>query len=368
MPSVNERLRRLSLPLILSAIVVVAALLGSLGTSELDYVVVTGLVNVVMVVGLYVFVGNTGVFSFGHVGFIAIGAYTAGLLVIPPETKEVLFTSMPGFIADAHLGTVPATIVGGLVAAVIALILSVPLMRLAGLTAALGTFAVLLIVNVVAVNWDAVTNGSAGVSAIPVTTDQPSGIIWAIVAIVLAFLFQQSRWGLRARAAREDDVAARASGVAIARERGIAFVLSAFLLGAGGGLYAQLLGTITPDAFYLTLTFITLAMLVVGGMTSLSGAVVGVLVITTLGEILRRVEDSVDQPGVREVGLALVMLGILILRPQGIMAGAELTLGALRRRTRGTGGGGDGAQPEAASEPSDSGEPLAVPGRVADST
>jgi branched-chain amino acid transport system permease protein len=363
MGSMNGLLRRASVPVLLSALVVVAALLGSLGTSELDYVVVTGLVNLVMVVGLYVFVGNTGVFSFGHVGFVAIGAYVTSLLVIPAETKKVLFTSMPGVIADAHLGTLPATLAGGVAAGLVALVLSFALMRLSGLTAALGTFAVLLIINVVAVNWSAVTNGAAGVSAIPVTTDQAAGMAWAVVAILLAFAFQQSRFGLRVRAAREDEVAARASGVAIARERGIAFVASAFLLGVGGGLYAQLLGTITPDAFYLSLTFLTLAMLVVGGMTSLSGAVVGVLVITTLGELLRRAETGIGQPGIREVGLALAMLAILILRPQGLMGGRELVLGRLGRRRD----GGGGAAERPGSQDSEDGEPLALRGPAADS-
>ena len=88
------------------------------------------------------------------------------------------------------------------------------------------------------------------------------------------------------RASRDDDVAAKASGVRTVRERLIAFVLSA-AVGAGGGLYAEFLGSMTVDEFYLEMTFVTLAMLVVGGIGSLSGAVVGVVVVTFVVEFLR---------------------------------------------------------------------------------
>jgi branched-chain amino acid transport system permease protein len=118
----------------------------------------------------------------------------------------------------------------------------------------------------------------------------------------------------------------------VGRERAIAFTLSGFFMGIGGGLFAQFQGTITPQALYLLITFWTIAMLVVGGMTSLSGAVIGVVVLSTLAEFLRRVEQGVhlgfvDIParsGVREVGLGIVMLGILLARPTGITGGKEI--------------------------------------------
>jgi branched-chain amino acid transport system permease protein len=148
----------------------------------------------------------------------------------------------------------------------------------------------------------------------------------------VAWGFQRSRSGLRLRASREDDGAAHAIGIRVTRERGIAFVLSAFFVGAGGALYGMFIGSFTPDAFFLNITFLITAMLIIGGMTSLAGAVVGTIVISVLAEFLRRAEQGFDlglfqvsaRPGLREVGLAIAMLAILILRPAGVTGGREL--------------------------------------------
>jgi branched-chain amino acid transport system permease protein len=144
--------------------------------------------------------------------------------------------------------------------------------------------------------------------------------------------------GLRLRAAREDEYAARSVGIRVFPERYVAFVLSAFLVGAAGFLYAQFLTSFTADEFFVQLTFLTIAMLVVGGINSLSGAVIGTVVVSVIAELLRRVEQGVDlgvvsipdRPGIESVGLALLMLVILIFRPQGITGGREITLGRPR--------------------------------------
>jgi branched-chain amino acid transport system permease protein len=151
-------------------------------------------------------------------------------------------------------------------------------------------------------------------------------------AIAVAYLFQISRWGLMLRASRDDDVAAKASAVRVVRERLIAFALSAAMVGAGGGLYAQFLGSMTVDQFYLEMTFVTLAMLVVGGIGSLSGAVIGVAAVTFVIEILRTFEHGFSIGGVRfllpsgsqEIGLGVVMALILILRPTGLTRSREI--------------------------------------------
>ncbi len=320
------------LPLLAALVVVVAELASLGGGASLQTIVVTGLVNLTLVVGLYIFVGNSGVFSFGSVAFVSIGAYTAGLLVIPASTKQVLQPDLPGFIARAHFSPVVATIIGGLVAAAVAAVLAVPLMRLNGIAAGLATFAVLVIVHTVANSWDKITNGPAGLSGVPINANRQNTLVWALIAIAAAFAFQSTAVGLRLRASREDEVAARALGVRVQRERRIAWILSAFFMGAGGALYGQLLGSFNPDAFYLSITFITLAMLVVGGMTSLSGAVIGAVLISVVAEFLHRIEGGVHvgplhipaRPGLREVGLALIMLLILVLRPRGLIGGREL--------------------------------------------
>jgi branched-chain amino acid transport system permease protein len=129
-------------------------------------------------------------------------------------------------------------------------------------------------------------------------------------------------------------VAARAIGVSVSRERGIAFVLSAFVTGVGGGLFAQSIGSLTADAVYLNITFLIIAMLVVGGIHSLSGAVAGAVVLSLVSELLRQMEKGVDvgayiieaPSGLREVGFALAMLIILIVRPDGLIGRREVPL------------------------------------------
>jgi branched-subunit amino acid ABC-type transport system permease component len=324
--------------LALMALVVAVAGLTSLGPGSLDRTVVTMLVNLVLVVGLYAFVGTSGVFSFGHMSFMAVGAYTAAIFTIPADTKAVLLPDLPGFLETAHLGTISSLLVAGLVSAAAALVVSLPLMRLSGLSAGLATFTLLIIVNVVAKNWSAV-GATSGVTGIPRTTTIWSALVWALLALLVAWLFQRSSAGFRLRASREDDLAARAVGIGVARERRLGFVLSAFVVGIGGGLFGQFIGSFNPDAFFFNITFLTIAMLVVGGIKSLAGAVVGTLVISILTEILRRFEDGVAiggvdldaPPGLREVGLAIVMLAILILRPQGLTRGRELPTPAFVR-------------------------------------
>lgn len=315
--------------LVLTTIVV---LVGSLGPESRDRVVVGMLINLILVVGLYVFMGISGVFSFGQMAFMAIGAYTTALLTVPVDLKPLLLPELPSFLSEAHLSTVPATLVGGAVAALAAAVLSFPLMRLSGLMAGLATFAVLIIVNVVAKNWKEVTNATTGMTAVPTTTTVTNALLWSLPVLAAAYLFQQSRVGLRLRASREDEVAATASGIPVTRDRRIAFVLSAFIVGLGGGLFASFLGSFNSDAFFLDVTFITIAMLVIGGTKSLAGAVVGTIVVSTLSEVLRQVEQGVaigpleieTPPGLREVGLAVLMLAILLLRPTGITGGHEI--------------------------------------------
>ena len=303
-----------------------------LGPDSLDRVVVGMVINLILVVGLYTFVGLSGVFSFGHAAFMAIGAYTAAILTIPPETKPFVLPDLPGFLGDLHLDPFPATLAAGALAALVGLVLAVPLARLSGLTAGLATFAVLVIVNVVAKNWQQLTHGTAGVSGIPTATTVWGALAWALVATAAVWALQRSRIGLRLRASREQEAAARSIGIGVARERAIAFVVSAFFAGVAGALLAMFIGSANPDAFFLDITFLMVAMLVVGGTTSLAGAVIGTIVISAAAEILRRVEGGIDlgvvelpsRPGLREVGLALLMLAILILRPDGITGGREL--------------------------------------------
>jgi branched-chain amino acid transport system permease protein len=333
----------------LCVLVVVVGVLGSMGPPSLDQTVLVGIVTVILTVGLYSFVGTSGVISLGHMSFMAVGGYTAGILTLSADIKPFQLPGLPAFLLEAQMGLLPATLIGGLVAAVIALIISPPLMRMSGLTAGLATVSLLLIVRVLAQNANGITGGSAGLAGIPVDATLPVVLVFAVLAIIVVAIFQASALGLRLRSSREDEVAARSLGIGVVRERTVAFVLSGFIVGIGGALFVQVNGAATPDSFYLSVTFLVIAMLVVGGTRSLAGAVVGAIVIAVAQELLRRVEGGVSlgvvdipsRPGISAVGLALVLLITLAVRPSGITRGRELPVPrwlAARRRPDGDDG------------------------------
>jgi branched-chain amino acid transport system permease protein len=353
--------RALTTLAILVGLVVVVAAIGSSGSEALERTTLHGLVLLVATIGFSIFVGNSGVLSFGHVAFMSLGAYATALLALDPIVKQSVLPELPGALSDLHASPYAACVIGGLVAAAVALVLSVPLMRLSGIAAALTSLAVLQIVYVVEREARTLTNGSRGIDGVPTAATVWGAVAFAAVAIVLALAFQQSRWGARLRASREDEVAAHASGIGVHLERRLAWVLSAFVVGAAGGLFVLALGSITPDILYIETTFMLVVMLTVGGQLSVSGAVVGAIFVTVVSELLRRVEAGanigpvfLDGPvGLSQVGLALILLVTLILRPAGITGGRELALGWPRRRPRASAPASsvDGPPPEPASVP-----------------
>ena len=274
---------------------------------------------------------------------MTIGGYTAAILSIDPFIKESVLPDLPSALLTTTVPAPVACVIGGLVAGVFALTLSGPLMRLSGIAAALTSLAVLQIVTVVASQSRTFTNGTLGVDGIPLATGLGGALATALSAIVVAMAFQTSRWGARLRASREDEVAARALGIEVHGERRIAYVLSAVVVGIAGGMFVQLLGSVTPTTMYLDTTFLLIVMLVVGGQTSVSGAVVGTLFVAIVREGLRRVEAGfdlgpvhVDGPlGLAEVGLALILLVTLLARPAGLTSGRELAWPQSLRLRRG---------------------------------
>lgn len=318
-------LREIALPLGAPIVLtlVSAAVVAAIGQAVMTRIGINMLINLIIVVGLYLFVGNSGVLSFGHVAFVAIGAYTSAILSIPPTMKRFLLPQLPHVLEHAHFGPISAALAAAVVAAAVAFVLGLSLMRLSGLLAAIATLAVLEITYVVARNWDALTRGTGGMFAVPTDTSLVATLAWAIVAICVTFAYQNSASGLRLRASRESDTAAAAVGISITKDRVIAFTLSAGIVAIGGSLYAHFLGAFSPDNFYFDMTFLALAMLIVGGIRSLLGAVVGTIAITVISEGFLRIEESTGWSGLREIALAVVMIGILVFRPSGITGGRE---------------------------------------------
>jgi branched-chain amino acid transport system permease protein len=331
----------ISLAVILLAIV---AAVWATGDGLLARTVTDALIRVVLVVGLYIFVGNSGVLSFGHIAFMLVGAYGTAWLTLSVFKKSFAL-QLPEILANTQYPVFPSAIAAASLAALVALVVGVPIMRLAGIAASIATLAVLGIFKTFYTNWGPWTMGAATMPGIPLYVDMWVALAWSVFALFAAYLYQASRFGLALRASREDEFAARAAGINIPFQRLIAFVLSAFFVGAAGVLQAHFLGSIAVKNFWLGITFISLAMLIVGGQRSfslamlivggqrsLTGALVGVVVVSTIAELLRQVETGIDigtteisvPAGAQELGIALVMLIILISRPAGIMAGREI--------------------------------------------
>jgi branched-chain amino acid transport system permease protein len=300
----------------------------------------TALVSVAIVVALYVFIGNSGVLSFGQISFVAVGAFAAGVMTVPLESKQGVLVGLFPLLKDHTIGNVPSLVLAAVLGGVFALVVGFPLMRLSGLTAGIATFALLEITHNVLGNWDRIGPGATTLSLVPDTTDALQATVGALIPIAVAFLYQRSRLGRQLRASREDPAAARAIGVDVHRQRFWAFIVSGTLAGFAGGLYVHMLGSITTDQVYLELTFVTLAMLVIGGTTSLAGAVVGALAVSGLNSFLFQAEQGVHVfgfkidlwSGTRLIVLSAVMALVLILRPSGLTGGREARLP--RRRPR----------------------------------
>ncbi len=329
-------------------LVVVVALVGSLTSGSLEFQFRFVLVTASIVVALHVFVGNSGVLSFGHVSFVALGAIAAGLASVPADVKarSRAFSELFPFLSDLQLSNVESLVLAALLGGVYAFLVGLPIMRLSGLQAGIATFAVVIITNNVFRNWDRIGPAARALTPIPETTGFMQATIGLLLAVVVAYGYQRTRHARMLRAAREDPAAAQSSGINIYRQRLLAFTLSGAMAGFSGGLLAHLLGSVTTQQVFLDLTFITLAMLVVGGIGSLWGAVIGALFIAGLNSYLAEAERGVrvigfdiDLPsGTRLVVLGVIMAAVLLFRPSGLTGGRELSWPFVRRARAAPGG------------------------------
>jgi branched-chain amino acid transport system permease protein len=328
-------LSRFSVPAILIGGVAVLVLVYTLfGGERLEVTLTETLIRMIVVVGIYTFVGNSGVISFGHIGFMALGAYAAVWTECDPGWKELSLPNLPDFLRSHQYPFIVGLVGGEVLVAVAAVTFGIAILRLSGLAASIATFAFLMLLYNVCSNWDSVTGGHASLVGIPTLIGPGWALCGVAASILAAYAFQRSGSGLMLRATREDAIAAAASGVHVLRVRLRAWLLSAAIVGAGGYLYANFIGVVTIESFYIDLTFLTLTMLVVGGIGSLSGAVLGVIVISAISEVLKLAENGFAISGIKvglplgsqEIVLGVIMIVVLILRPSGLSGGREISL------------------------------------------
>lgn len=334
-------LSRFAVPVALLALL--AGLLAAARFLAGDYlqriVIIIG-INVILVVSLNLSNGFTGVFSLGHVGFMAIGAYSASLLTLPAALKAVNLPSLPGWLRGLALPFLPATLIGGLLAMLVAFLVGLSLMRLKGAYISVATLGFLVIVQVILVNWDQVTRGARTFAGVPPHSTVWNVWLWAVVTVYVVWRIGASAFGRDMRAARDNEVAALSLGISVLRSRLLAFCVSAFLTGVAGSLWAHFITSFSPKSFFFTQAFGVITMLVIGGLGSVSGSVIGVFLITVLSELLRNAERGFDLGvfrlppiyGASQILMAVLFVLVIVFRPAGLLGGREVDVRAILRR------------------------------------
>ncbi|KAB3530869.1 branched-chain amino acid ABC transporter permease [Alkaliphilus serpentinus] len=279
--------------------------------------------------------GFTGLFSLGHAGFMAVGAYTTALLTMSPAIKEQTFYLEPivAPLANLNMPFLPALLMAGILSAFVAFIIGAPVLRLKGDYLAIATLGFSEIIRIIFTNTQSITNGSLGLKSIPPHTN-----LWwsfggaALTVIFMVFLIKSS-YGKAFKAIREDEIAAESMGIGLFKHKMLSFVTGAFIAGVGGGLLGSLLGAINPNMFRFVLTFNVLLVIVLGGMGSITGTVISAFVVTSGLEYLRFLDETIDLgfieiPGVaglRMVVFALLLMMVVVFFRNGLMGTNEFS-------------------------------------------
>jgi branched-chain amino acid transport system permease protein len=282
--------------------------------------------------------GMTGMFSLGHAGFMAIGAYTVGILTMPVTMKEMNFFMQPivPFLANVEWGFLPSLLAAGLISVLLGVLIGAPVLRLTDDYLAIATLGFAEIIRVVFTNTQSLTNGALGLKGIPNYTN--TWWSWGVALITIWFIsfLMKGTYGKAFLAIREDEVAARAMGISLFKHKVMSFAFGCFFAGVAGGLMAGLLGTIDPNMFRITLTFNILLIVVLGGLGKIGGTVVSAVIVTVMMEVLRFLDEAIDLgfvrlkgiPGMRMVVFSIILILVVIVREKGLLQrtkGRELT-------------------------------------------
>lgn len=279
--------------------------------------------------------GVTGLFSLGHAGFMAVGAYVTALLTMPPAVKEQNFFLEPivPVLANINLPFPIAITVGGIFAAFVAFLIGAPVLRLRGDYLAIATLGFSEIIRIIITNTQSITNGALGLKSIPGTTNLWWTYGTAILTLYIMFAIVNSSYGKAFKSIREDEIAAESMGVNLFKHKVMAFVIGAFFAGVGGGLLASLQGAINPLMFRFILTFNVVLVVVLGGMGSMSGSVISAFIVTSGLETLRVLDESINIgpiqmagiPGLRMVVFSTMLMIVVIFFQRGLMGTNELS-------------------------------------------
>ena len=298
-------------------------------------------IYVILALSLNLLNGFTGLFSLGHSGFMAVGAYVCALLTMPPDLKEMNFFLVPivPFLKNLTLPFLPALIMGGLAAAFVGFLIGAPVLRLRDDYLAIATLGFSEIIRVLITNFQTVTNGAQGLKGLPRFASTYT--VWAAAGLVTLFmaLLMRSSYGRAMKAVRDDELAAEAMGINVFKVKVTSFTVSSFIAGIGGALLGHMITTIDPKMFTFLLTFNILLIVVLGGTGSISGSVIAAIGVTILMEVLRFLDEPMNLlffkteglPGLRMVVFSAMLMLVVIFRQRGLMGGKEFSWDMLGR-------------------------------------
>ena len=260
-------------------------------------------INIILAISLNLVIGVCGQFSLGHAGFMCIGAYCAGIMV-------KMMPNMTGLAIGVLIGFVLSTIV--------ALIVSIPTLRLKGDYLAIATLGFAEIVRILVQNME-ITNGAAGLNGIPKLTTFPLLFVCSVISILVVCNFTHSASGRACLSIREDEIASEAMGINTTKYKVIAFVIGALLASLAGALFACNFYVIKPDQFTFNKSIDILVMVVFGGMGSMTSSVLAAVAIGIINVVLANFSE------IRMIIYGLALVGIMIFKPTGILGTKELS-------------------------------------------
>ncbi|KRF54348.1 ABC transporter [Bacillus sp. Soil745] len=267
-------------------------------------------INIMLATSLHLIIGITGQFSIGHAGFLAVGAYASAVMTMKLELPFII-----------------AVLTGGVIAAVAGMVIGIPSLRLKGDYLAIATLGFGEIVRIVLLNIEYV-GGASGMQVSHLTT-WPWVFACVMITVLVIRNFTKSTHGRACISVREDETAADAMGINTTYYKVAAFVIGAFFAGIAGSLYAHNFYIIQPSNFGFLKSFDILIFVVLGGLGSLSGSVLAAILLTIVTTFLQ------DYPETRMIIYSLVLILMMIFRPQGLMGTKEITSLFTHKKTKG---------------------------------
>ncbi|HTY23679.1 MAG TPA: branched-chain amino acid ABC transporter permease [Desulfomonilaceae bacterium] len=301
-------------------------------------------IYVILAVSYNLINGITGQFSLGPNAFLAVGAYASAILTLSPEEKIRTFILQPMAwpLSEISVSFPVSLLAAGLVAAFLAMLMALPVFRVRGDYLAVVTLGFGEVVQLVANNLIAITNGPLGLKGLTPYTNLWWSWGLCLLTVLCTVRLVNSSYGRSMKAVREDEMAAEAMGINAFWTKTLAFVFSAFFQGLAGGLLAHLVTTISPSLFSFLLTFNLLIIIVIGGLGSTTGAIIAAVIFGWGGELLRVVEEPMTIfgyyvegiPGMRMVIFSIMLILVMLFARSGIMGRNEFSWQGLFNRLR----------------------------------